>query len=93
MTFQINIYPDTQHAFHNDTGPRWNEAQALQAWNDTISWFETYVKDAAATATASPGGEHVTAGRSSVVTAMAADETAAERRDGVSWTRLCGSGP
>jgi carboxymethylenebutenolidase len=51
ITFQINIYPDTQHAFHNDTGPRWNEAQALQAWNDTVAWFETYVKNAAATAT------------------------------------------
>jgi carboxymethylenebutenolidase len=53
VTFQINIYPDTQHAFHNDTGPRWNEEQALQAWNDTVAWFETYVKNAAATATPS----------------------------------------
>ena len=35
----------------------------------------------------------MTAGRSSVVTAMAADETAAERRDGVSWTRLLWVGP
>ena len=40
VTFQINIYPDTQHAFHNDTGPRWNEEQALAAWNDTVAWFE-----------------------------------------------------
>jgi carboxymethylenebutenolidase len=53
VTFQINIYPDTQHAFHNDTGPRWNEEQALQAWNDTVAWFETYVQDAATTATPS----------------------------------------
>jgi carboxymethylenebutenolidase len=51
VTFQINIYPDTQHAFHNDTSPRWNEEQALQAWSDTVAWFETYVKNAAATAT------------------------------------------
>ncbi len=51
VTFQINIYPDTQHAFHNDTGPRWNEEQALQAWTDTVGWFETYVQDAAANAT------------------------------------------
>jgi carboxymethylenebutenolidase len=51
VTFQINLYPDTQHAFHNDTGPRWNEAQALQAWNDTLAWFEQYVKNAAPTAT------------------------------------------
>ena len=51
VTFQINIYPDTQHAFHNDTSPRWNEEQALQAWNDTVVWFETYVKNASGEAT------------------------------------------
>jgi carboxymethylenebutenolidase len=51
VTFQINIYPGTQHAFHNDTGPRWNEEQALQAWQDTIGWFEQYVQSAAVGAT------------------------------------------
>lgn len=51
VTFEIKIYPGTQHAFHNDTGPRWNEEQALAAWNDTVAWFETYVKDASAAAT------------------------------------------
>jgi carboxymethylenebutenolidase len=51
VTFQINIYPDTQHAFHNDTSPRWNEEQALQAWSDTVVWFETYVKNASGEAT------------------------------------------
>jgi carboxymethylenebutenolidase len=51
ITFEINIYPDTQHAFHNDTGARWNEEQALAAWNDTVAWFETYVKGASAEAT------------------------------------------
>ncbi|MGH2558863.1 MAG: dienelactone hydrolase family protein [Thermomicrobiales bacterium] len=43
VTYQINIYPDTQHAFHNDTGPRYNEEQALTAWNDTIGWFAQHV--------------------------------------------------
>jgi len=57
VTFQINIYPDTQHAFHNDTGPRWNEEQALQAWNDTVAWFEQYVKNTSGEAT--PGAEEV----------------------------------
>ena len=51
VTFQINIYPDTQHAFHNDTSPRWNEEQALQAWSDTVAWFERYVKNASDEAT------------------------------------------
>ena len=51
VTFEINIYPDTQHAFHNDTGPRWNEEQALAAWNDTVAWFDQYVKGASGAAT------------------------------------------
>jgi carboxymethylenebutenolidase len=51
VTFEFMIYPGTQHAFHNDTGPRWNEEQALAAWNDTVAWFETYVKSATAAAT------------------------------------------
>lgn len=44
VTFEIAVYPNTQHAFHNDTGARWNEEQAVAAWNDTVAWFERYVK-------------------------------------------------
>jgi carboxymethylenebutenolidase len=51
VTFQVNIYPDTQHAFHNDTGARYNEEQALAAWNDTVAWFEQSVKGGSAGAT------------------------------------------
>jgi carboxymethylenebutenolidase len=51
VTFEIEVYPDTQHGFHNDTSPRWNEEQALAAWNDTVAWFETYVKNASGEAT------------------------------------------
>jgi carboxymethylenebutenolidase len=51
VTFEIEIYPDTQHGFHNDTSPRWNEEQSLAAWNDTVAWFETYVKSASGEAT------------------------------------------
>ena len=43
VTHRINVYPGTQHAFHNDTGPRWNEEQALVAWNDTVAWFAVHV--------------------------------------------------
>ncbi|HLL51428.1 MAG TPA: dienelactone hydrolase family protein [Thermomicrobiales bacterium] len=53
VTFQINIYSDTQHGFYNDTSPRWNEEQSLVAWNDTVAWFETYVNGATGTATPS----------------------------------------
>jgi carboxymethylenebutenolidase len=40
---QINVYPNTQHAFHNDTGPRYNPEAAEQAWRDTVAWFAQYV--------------------------------------------------
>jgi carboxymethylenebutenolidase len=43
VTHQINVYPGTQHAFHNDTGPRYNEEQALAAWHDTLAWFAQYL--------------------------------------------------
>jgi carboxymethylenebutenolidase len=43
VTHQFNIYPGTQHAFHNDTGPRYNPEQAQAAWNDTLAWFAQYV--------------------------------------------------
>lgn len=42
-THQINIYPGVNHAFHNDTGQRYVEEQATQAWNDTLAWFAQYV--------------------------------------------------
>lgn len=43
VTFEIKVYPDTQHAFNNDTSPRYNEEQALAAWNDTLAWFAEYL--------------------------------------------------
>lgn len=46
VTFEIAVYPNTQHAFHNDTSARWNEEQALDAWRDTVAWFDQYVRDA-----------------------------------------------
>ncbi len=43
VTYQLNVYPGVQHAFHNDTGERYVEAQATQAWQDTLAWFEQYL--------------------------------------------------
>ncbi len=43
VTHQMKVYPGTQHAFNNDTGPRYNEEQALIAWQDTLNWFGKYV--------------------------------------------------
>jgi carboxymethylenebutenolidase len=44
VTHQINVYPGVNHAFHNDTGQRYVEAQATQAWQDTLAWFEQYLR-------------------------------------------------
>ncbi|MCU1516341.1 MAG: dienelactone hydrolase [Pseudarthrobacter sp.] len=42
-THQMTVYPGVDHAFHNDTGDRYNEAQATAAWNDTLAWFGQHV--------------------------------------------------
>jgi carboxymethylenebutenolidase len=44
VTYQINVYPGVNHAFHNDTGQRYVEAQATQAWMDTLAWFQRYLR-------------------------------------------------
>ncbi len=43
VTHQLTVYPGVDHAFHNDTGERYNEAQATAAWNDTLAWFGQHV--------------------------------------------------
>ena len=43
VTHQLTVYPGVGHAFHNDTGERYNGTQATAAWNDTLSWFEQHV--------------------------------------------------
>ncbi len=37
------IYPDVDHAFHNDTSPRYNADAARDAWGRTLAWFAKYV--------------------------------------------------
>jgi carboxymethylenebutenolidase len=44
VNYQFKSYPNTQHAFNNDTGPRYNQEQALVAWKDMLDWFARYVK-------------------------------------------------
>jgi carboxymethylenebutenolidase len=38
------IYPNTDHAFHYDTGPRYNAEAAKDAWAKTLAWFDKYLK-------------------------------------------------
>ena len=45
-TFEKIIYPDTDHAFFNDTGTRYNAEAAQDAWAKMLAWFERYLKSA-----------------------------------------------
>jgi carboxymethylenebutenolidase len=37
---QAFIYPNTQHGFHNDTTPRYDEAAAKLSWQRTMAFFK-----------------------------------------------------
>jgi carboxymethylenebutenolidase len=36
---QAHVYPGTQHGFHNNSTPRYNEAAAKLAWDRTVAFF------------------------------------------------------
>ncbi len=38
-----HTYPDTNHGFHNDTTPRFNEEAAKLAWERTIAFFKEHL--------------------------------------------------
>ncbi|MBS7700088.1 MULTISPECIES: YghX family hydrolase [unclassified Chelatococcus] len=42
-TYEAHIYPGTNHGFHNDSTPRYDEAAAKLAWERTIAWFKRYL--------------------------------------------------
>lgn len=37
--YELHIYQGTNHAFHNDTGPRYDAAAACDAWSKTLAFF------------------------------------------------------
>jgi carboxymethylenebutenolidase len=43
-TYEKYIYEGAGHAFNNDTGARYNEAAAVQAWQRTLDWFAKYLQ-------------------------------------------------
>jgi carboxymethylenebutenolidase len=43
VRYQIQMYPGTQHGFHNDSTPRYNEAAAKLAWERTVAFFKTHL--------------------------------------------------
>jgi len=43
VRYEIHVYSGTQHGFHNNSTPRYNEAAAKLAWDRTIAHFKTYL--------------------------------------------------
>ncbi len=43
VKYQMYMYPNTNHGFHNDTTPRYDEAAAKLAWSRTIAFFKQNV--------------------------------------------------
>jgi carboxymethylenebutenolidase len=44
ITYTAYIYPGTNHGFHNDTTPRYDEAAATLAWSRTIAFLNKTLK-------------------------------------------------
>ncbi len=44
--YEMHMYPNTQHGFHNDTTPRYEEAAAKLAWQRTVDFFNKNVRGA-----------------------------------------------
>ncbi len=43
VKFEMHTYPGTRHGFHNNSTPRYNEAQAKVAWERTIAFFKAHI--------------------------------------------------
>ena len=41
--YEAHVYPGTEHGFHNDSTPRYDEAAATLAWERTIAWFRRHL--------------------------------------------------
>lgn len=42
-TYEAHVYPGTNHGFHNDSTPRYDEEAAELAWQRTLDWFERWL--------------------------------------------------
>ena len=43
VQYQIHLYPGTQHGFHNNSTPRYNEAAAKLSWERTVAHFKKHL--------------------------------------------------
>ena len=44
VKYEMHMYPGTNHGFHNDTTPRFDEAAAKLAWSRTLAFFKEHLK-------------------------------------------------
>jgi carboxymethylenebutenolidase len=43
IRFESHVYPGTQHGFHNNSTPRYNEAAAKLSWDRTAAFFRKHL--------------------------------------------------
>ena len=43
VAYEMHTYPGTRHGFHNNSTPRFNEAQAKIAWDRTVAFFKKHL--------------------------------------------------
>ncbi|MFM9968148.1 MAG: dienelactone hydrolase family protein [Burkholderiales bacterium] len=41
--YQMHMYPSTEHGFHNDTTPRYNEGAAKLSWSRTLAFYKEHL--------------------------------------------------
>lgn len=45
VPYEMHVYPDTQHGFHNDSTPRYAPAAAKLAWARTVAFFRRHLME------------------------------------------------
>jgi carboxymethylenebutenolidase len=43
LTYEVKTFDGAQHAFFNDTGPRYDEEAAEEAWDLVLDWFAEHL--------------------------------------------------
>jgi carboxymethylenebutenolidase len=43
VSYQVHVYAGTQHGFHNNSTPRYNEAAAKLSWERTVAHFRKHL--------------------------------------------------
>ncbi len=44
VKYEMHRYPGTEHGFHNDTTPRYNEAAAKLSWSRTLAFYKEQLR-------------------------------------------------